>query len=241
MPEGAGHGEDGRANYSPGRRGVRARNLGTGGQSDGRCFSQASGGHGPRRRRGGEPAPAASPPSMSSLPSKSAAHCSSGSEGTPWPGFVMSRTNLQELRARLTSIASEILGDCQPARVLKIDAETQPTDLMGETYRSLTTLEPFGFGNPKPVFLARRMKIQQTSRVGSEGQHLRLKLWDGRASWTAFAFRQGDIELPETGYLDLALLPLHQLLERAARHRDEGGGLPTFKLIVRLSPPYPSI
>ena len=119
-------------------------------------------------------------------------------------GFVMSRTNLQELRAKMTSIAREILGDCQPARVLKIDAKAQPTDLMGETYRSLSTLEPFGFGNPTPVFLARRMKIQQASKVGSEGQHLRLKLWDGRASWTAFAFRQGDIELPKTGYLDLA-------------------------------------
>ena len=84
-----------------------------------------------------------------------------------------------------------------------IDAESHPTNLMGATYRSLAALEPFGFGNPKPMFLARGMKVQQGSRVGSEGQHLRLKLWDGRAAWIAFAFRQGDRELPESGCVDV--------------------------------------
>jgi single-stranded-DNA-specific exonuclease len=119
-------------------------------------------------------------------------------------GFVMDRANLEKLQEKLTAIARETLGDCQPIPVLKIDAEAHPTDLMGETYRSLAALEPFGFGNPKPVFLARHIKIQQASRVGREGKHLKLGLWDGRASWAAFAFRQGERQLPEDGYLDVA-------------------------------------
>ena len=119
-------------------------------------------------------------------------------------GFVMSRANLEELRAKLTSIARKTLGDRLPAPTLQIDAEARPMDLMGETYKSLAALEPFGYGNPKPVFLARRMKLQEAKRVGGEGHHLRLKLWDGRASWTAFAFRQGERQLPENGLMDLA-------------------------------------
>ena len=119
-------------------------------------------------------------------------------------GFVMDRANLEKLQEKLTAIARETLGDSQPIPVLKIDAEAHPTDLMGETYRSLAALEPFGFGNPKPVFLARHIKIQQASRVGREGKHLKLGLWDGRASWAAFAFRQGERQLPEDGYLDVA-------------------------------------
>ena len=118
-------------------------------------------------------------------------------------GFVMSRSNLSKLQAKLTSIARETLGDAQPVPTLMIDAESRPVDLMNETYRSLAALEPFGFGNRKPVFLARGMRVQQKSRVGGEGQHLRLKLWDGRAAWTAFAFRQGDREIPESGCIDV--------------------------------------
>ncbi len=119
-------------------------------------------------------------------------------------GFVMDRGNIEELRARLTDIAHGMLGDRQPAPTLKIDAEVRPVDLMGDTYKSLLALEPFGYGNRKPVFVARGMKIQQASRVGGEGQHLRLKLWDGRAGWTGFAFRQGERELPESGSVDVA-------------------------------------
>ena len=118
-------------------------------------------------------------------------------------GFVMDRANLEELCAKLTSIARDILGDSRPPPVLHIDAEARPTDLMGDTYKSLAALEPFGYGNPKPVFLARRMKLQEARHVGGERQHLRLRLWDGRVAWTAFAFRQGGRELPGDGLMDL--------------------------------------
>ncbi len=119
-------------------------------------------------------------------------------------GFVMDRGNLEALRAQLTAIAHDVLGDHQPAPTLKIDTEARPSDLMGDVYKSLAALEPFGYGNPRPVFLWRGMKVQQADRVGGEGQHLRLRLWDGRASWTAFGFRQGERALPESGCVDLA-------------------------------------
>ena len=118
-------------------------------------------------------------------------------------GFVMERANLEELEARLTSIAEEILGDRQPVPVLEIDAEASPSDLRDEAYRIPNSLGPFGFGNPRPVFLARGMKVRQADRVGREGQHLRLRLSDGRATWTAFAFRQGDRPLPGNGEIDV--------------------------------------
>lgn len=119
-------------------------------------------------------------------------------------GFVMERAKLGELQAKLTDIARSILGDRQPVPTLKIDAEARPSDLMGDTYKNLAALEPFGYGNPKPVFLRRGMKVEQADRVGAEGQHLRLNLWDGRTDWTAFAFRQGDRELTSGDVVDLA-------------------------------------
>ena len=118
-------------------------------------------------------------------------------------GFVMDHGNLDKLRTMLTAIARKTLGDRRPAPTLQIDAEARPANLMGDIYKSLSALEPFGYGNPKPVFLARRMKLQGARQVGGEGQHLRLKLWDGSAFWTGFAFRQGERQPPEGELMDL--------------------------------------
>ena len=119
-------------------------------------------------------------------------------------GFVMARKDLGLLEERLTGIANQIVGDTVPKPTLQIDAEAAPTSLMGQTYKCLTALEPFGAGNPSPVFLARNMKLLGGWTVGSDGQHLRFKLNDGRATWTAMAFRQGNGEVPQSKELDLA-------------------------------------
>jgi hypothetical protein len=47
------------------------------------------------------------------------------------------------------------------------------------------------------------MKLLGGWTVGSDGQHLRFKLNDGRATWTAMAFRQGNGEVPQSKELDL--------------------------------------
>ena len=113
-------------------------------------------------------------------------------------GFVMDRANLGELQTKLTSIARDILGNSRPAPTLQIDAEARPLDLLGEINNSLEALEPFGYGNPKPVFLARRMKLQEAKRVGREGQHLRLKLWDGSAYGRPSPFGRESVSFPKT-------------------------------------------
>ncbi len=119
-------------------------------------------------------------------------------------GFVMARKDLASLEERLTAVARRVVGDSRPAPVLSIDAEARPSDLMGETYKALESLEPFGAGNPTPVFLGKGMRLINASTVGADGQHLRLRLNDGGASWTAMAFRQGNGRTPESRELDVA-------------------------------------
>ena len=118
-------------------------------------------------------------------------------------GFVMDRKNLPLLEQRLTGVASQMLGDLDLTPTLWIDAEAAPSSLMGETYKELRALEPFGAGNPAPVFLARNLKLASSRAMGRSGQHLRLKLSDGRVTWNAMAFRWGDREVPSAERLDL--------------------------------------
>jgi single-stranded-DNA-specific exonuclease len=56
---------------------------------------------------------------------------------------------------------------------------------------AVSSLQPFGYGNPTPRFLTRNLRVKFKKAVGQEAQHLRLILDDGRSSWSAIAFRQG--------------------------------------------------
>ena len=43
----------------------------------------------------------------------------------------------------------------------------------------LRALEPFGIGNPEPIFLLKNMKVERINKMGAEGQHMRMTLKDG--------------------------------------------------------------
>ena len=118
-------------------------------------------------------------------------------------GFVMLPENLARLKERLVGAADEVLGklDLQPS--LDIDAEVSVVSLTGETFRWLKNLEPFGVENPTPKFLTRNLRPVEARPVGSQGQHLRLKLKEGRVIWDAMAFRQGDQWAPDIPLLDV--------------------------------------
>ncbi len=118
-------------------------------------------------------------------------------------GFVMERRHLPALEEQLMACAHQQLKDIDLTPTLWIDAEASPHKLMGECYRLLCALEPFGAGNKEPLFLARGLRIDRSRTMGSQDQHLRFKLHDGRATWDAVAFRQGNGKLPEAQRLDV--------------------------------------
>lgn len=105
-------------------------------------------------------------------------------------GFACEAAALPELRERLTSIAAEQLDGTAPPREGVIDADIQPGELMGSTFQALRQLEPFGIGNPAPVFLARGVQVLKASPMGADGQHFKLSIRSGGAAWDAVAFRQ---------------------------------------------------
>ncbi len=88
-----------------------------------------------------------------------------------------------------------------PHPVLNIDCKLNPVAINNELLDALATLEPFGAGNPVPVFGLFGMYIDAVQSV-SEGRHIRLILSKGNTRITAmrfgvapdtFAFHKGDI------------------------------------------------
>ncbi len=74
---------------------------------------------------------------------------------------------------------------------IAVDAELALGDLTLDLARELEHLEPFGPGNPEPVFAVRGLRAAATRVVG-EG-HLRLGLTDGRGFIEAIGFARGDV------------------------------------------------
>jgi single-stranded-DNA-specific exonuclease len=65
-------------------------------------------------------------------------------------------------------------------------------------------MEPFGYDNPAPVFMTRRLRVTGSRAVGSKRNHLKLYLSDGRTRQDGIAFRQAHWLDRLPTYIDVA-------------------------------------
>ena len=72
---------------------------------------------------------------------------------------------------------------------------------------ALALLQPTGYGNPAPVFLARGAQVQLMRRVGKQQQHLKLSLLDGDSVRDGIAFQMGDLAQEGLEMVDVLFAP----------------------------------
>ena len=90
-------------------------------------------------------------------------------------GITIREDRIAELRRRLNVHASGCLTaeDLEPS--IYIDAEIESELITFQFARSLQMLEPFGAGNPPPIFYTRQLRILSEPQVIKD-QHLKLRL-----------------------------------------------------------------
>ena len=90
-------------------------------------------------------------------------------------GITIRLDRIAELRQRLNTHAAARLTeeDLQPQ--VRIDAELSAEAISFELARQLSALEPFGAGNPRPVFLTRNLRVM-SEPVVIKDQHLKMRL-----------------------------------------------------------------
>ena len=93
-------------------------------------------------------------------------------------GCALPVERIAELRSRLDAYARERLTPEDFVPVLEYDAEVALDDIKHDFWLALQKLEPFGVGNPTPVFVARNTKLVQPARVMKE-KHLKLRAVPG--------------------------------------------------------------
>lgn len=138
-------------------------------------------------------------------------------------GITLKPENIEAFRKRINQYAAEHFPQ-MPTQTVTLDCKLNPAALSVSMAQSLTQLEPFGNGNPQPVFGLFNMELSNVTPVGGGG-HLRLTLEKNGAVITAMRFNTKPEELPYRigDKIDLAV----QLEAREFR------GQPSLTVIVR--------
>jgi single-stranded-DNA-specific exonuclease len=90
-------------------------------------------------------------------------------------GLAIRREHIPEFRRRLNEHAASCLTEADLEPVLWIDAEVPPRALGFQLSQDLAALEPFGAGNPRPVFATRGFRVLSEPQIIKE-QHLKLRV-----------------------------------------------------------------
>jgi single-stranded-DNA-specific exonuclease len=90
-------------------------------------------------------------------------------------GLAIRREHIPEFRRRLNEHAASCLTEADLEPVLAIDAEVPPAALGFQLWQDLSSLEPFGAGNPRPVFATRGFRVLSEPQIIKE-QHLKLRV-----------------------------------------------------------------
>ncbi len=93
-------------------------------------------------------------------------------------GFAMPSANVSDLRTKLDAFARARLTPADFDPSLDLDAELDLAEVTPELFRSLQLLEPYGMGNPEPIFAARGVQLTATPRILKD-KHVKLKLRAG--------------------------------------------------------------
>ena len=101
-------------------------------------------------------------------------------------GFTVREGAFDAFRTSFARACAEQRAAAPAAGSLPFDGWLEPADLTLEFHDALRRLEPFGEGNPQPVFGLRAVSFAQVGVMGAEGRHLSLAFADRkipRAVW----------------------------------------------------------
>lgn len=110
-------------------------------------------------------------------------------------GVKIASEKMEEFYERLSKITEDELVGRDISPELKIDAEINPEDVNRDLIKDIKRMEPFGEGNREPVFLMRKMVIEDLRIVGNGNKHLKLSLRAEKGSpkiFDAIGFGMGE-------------------------------------------------
>ncbi|RME65340.1 MAG: single-stranded-DNA-specific exonuclease RecJ, partial [Nitrospirae bacterium] len=122
-------------------------------------------------------------------------------------GLRLSVADLERFERMMDDIVRQTLTEEQLIPMLKLDASVRLSDVTNGLVREIEALEPYGYGNPEPVFGVKEVELTRVRTVGNN--HLKVLLRQEGLLVDAIGFGMADAteDLIEGGLYDLAFTP----------------------------------
>ncbi|HDS85618.1 MAG TPA: single-stranded-DNA-specific exonuclease RecJ [Phycisphaerales bacterium] len=127
-------------------------------------------------------------------------------------GLKVETRKVGDFSEAFEAYAQQSLGRMTLESFLDIEAETCIGEFNDRLMRELKSLEPFGQGNPRPMFATRGVRlIAPPRRVGARSDHLQLSIADATGAVRCIGFGMGNLEkkLLEIDSFSVAYEPQH--------------------------------
>ncbi|WP_371369531.1 hypothetical protein SRRS_26610 [Sporomusa rhizae] len=123
-------------------------------------------------------------------------------------GLTIPEQDIPLLRDRLNTLAANTLSEADYVPVLTIDSVLPLESICTAFVEQLACLEPYGFGNPSPIFACHDVPLREKKLVGQQSRHLKLKLKNTGVS-DVIAWNMGELSdnLSCKDNIDLVFVP----------------------------------
>ena len=108
-------------------------------------------------------------------------------------GLSLAPDKIDSFRKKLEDYASGVLTSEDYVPVVDVESELMPENITLDMVAEIEKLEPFGMGNPGPVFCAHSIRGSYARRRGRDGQHLVFKVDSLDGSVDVVGWNMGDL------------------------------------------------
>lgn len=122
-------------------------------------------------------------------------------------GFSIESNKIRPFKNKIQNIAKKQITEKILEKKLAVDCQIKLADINWSLYEEIKKLEPFGVGNPRPIFSLNDIKTLEAISVGKQGQHLKIILSSSirtQSSIAALWFNQGQIQSKLKKHISLA-------------------------------------
>ncbi len=103
-------------------------------------------------------------------------------------GVQVKKENFQKFSFSITQIATEEIPDEYLLPKIDIDLKLEKNKISIRLFQEIENFEPFGMGNPKPIFITKSLRLKSHRLVGKENNHLQLVFTNGINDFKAISF-----------------------------------------------------
>lgn len=107
-------------------------------------------------------------------------------------GLSLNKKEFKKFSRDITEYCNETIDSWLLTPKIKVDMEVGAKELILGEYDKILRLEPFGMGNPKPVFMLRNVNMEYPRFVGKELKHLSMQLVSESKRFKAIYFNYSE-------------------------------------------------